>query len=125
MLASSCSSSHEVRFRVQLAQDVEIPPKANVAFVVQTYGAQGEGDIATEGWSGRVQVPANQGMRTYQGKASECCAPSPVVSLHAFIDFDGDRTLDPDEPRGSDPAGKVTLGETEYRAQIVITRATE
>lgn len=125
MLSASCSSSHDLRFLVQLAQDVEVPPKANVAFVVQSYGTNGDGEIAAEGWTGRVQVPANQGMRSYRGRASECCTPNPVVSLHAFVDFDGDRTLDPDEPRGSDPAGKVTLDEatSEYSAQIVITRA--
>lgn len=125
MLASSCSDSYDLRFAVQLAHDVEIPVGATIGFVVIEHSNTRMDPADPTTWSARVQVPANQGMRSYQGKANECCAPNPVVSLHAFVDIDGDRRLDPDEPRGSDPAGPVTLGKDgkEYRASIVITRA--
>lgn len=125
VLVSACSGSHDIRIRVQLAEDVAVPTGATIAFVVVPHESVDGAPVAPESWSPRVQLPANQGMRTYQGKAAECCKPNPIVSMHAFIDLDGDHTLDPDEPRGSDPAGPVTLGDagTEHRSSIVITRA--
>ncbi len=115
---ASCSDAHDVAFRVTLAGDVPVPPGVFIAFVI----AEG---TPVEGATAKSQVPVTQGVRTYQGKSSICCKPAPTVELFAFIDLDGDRQLDFDEPRGADPKNPVTLadGSTAYSSAIVITLA--
>lgn len=117
LLATSCSSVYEITFAVTLADDVSVPPGAFIAFVA----AEGA-DIAS--LTARAQIPVTQGVRNYQGRTTVCCAPEPTVHLHAFIDFDGDRMLDPDEPRGADPNNPAKLTDTTkaYRSAVVITR---
>ncbi len=118
LLATSCSSVYEIVFHVSLADDVEVPGQVFVAFLVVEQG------MTIETSSARSQIPVTQGVRGYTGKGTVCCAPNPKVELHAFIDLDGDRKLDPDEPHGADPNNPVTLTDntTAYRSQIVLTR---
>lgn len=115
LFATSCSAVYEVIFRVGLAEDVTVPPGVFIAF------AAVEADEGAE-VTARTQIPATHGVRGYQGKTNVCCTPDPTVSLHAFIDLDGDRVLDPDEPRGADPTNPVRLTDTSaaYRTEFVI-----
>lgn len=121
LLATSCSSVYEIVFHVSLADDVEVPPQVFVAFMIVDRG------MTLENSSARSQIPVTQGVRGYTGKGSVCCAPNPTVDLYAFIDLDGDRKLDADEPRGADPRNPVTLSDATaaYRSQIVLTRPSE
>lgn len=118
LLTTSCSSVYEILFQVSLADDVEVPPQVFIAFAIV------EGGMSLENTSARAQIPVTQGVRGYTGKGSVCCSPNPTVELHAFIDLDGDRKLDSNEPRGADPNNPITLTDLEsaYRSQIVLTR---
>jgi len=121
LLASSCSSAYEIVFHVSLADDVEVPPQVFVAFLIVERG------MSVDSASARSQIPVTHGVRGYTGKGSVCCSPSPTVDLYAFIDLDGDRKLDADEPRGADPKNPVTLSDATaaFRSQIVLTRPSE
>ena len=117
LLVTSCSAVYEVIFRVSLAEDVTVPTGAFIAF------AAVEGNAGAD-VTAHTQIPATHGVRGYQGKTNVCCAPEPTVSLHAFIDLDGDRVLDPDEPRGADPTNPIRLTDTSaaHRTEFVIMR---
>lgn len=118
LLVTSCSAAYEVVFRVSLAEDVTVPAGVFIAFAAIEPNAGGE-------ITAHTHIPATHGVRGYQGKANVCCTPDPVVTLHAFVDLDGDRTLDADEPRGADPTNPVRLTDTSaaYRTEFVIMRA--
>jgi hypothetical protein len=117
LLATSCSSAYEVVFRVSLAEDVTVPPGVFIAFAVI------ESSTADQ-ITAHVHVPATHGVRAYQGRSNVCCAPDPTVLLHAFLDLDGDRVLDPDEPRGAEPRNPVRLTDADaaFRSEFVIMR---
>lgn len=118
LLATSCSSVYGIVFHVSLADDVEVPGQVFIAFLTVERG------MTIENSSARAQIPVTQGVRGYTGKSTVCCSPNPKLDLYAFIDLDGDRKLDPDEPRGADPNNTVELTDmkTAYRSQIVLTR---
>jgi hypothetical protein len=118
LLATSCSSVYEILFQVSLADDVAVPPQVFIAFAIVERG------MSLESSSARSQIPVTHGVRGYTGKGSVCCSPNPTVDLYAFIDLDGDRKLDGDEPRGADPNNPVTLSDLQsaYRSQIVLTQ---
>lgn len=117
LLVTSCSSVYQIVFHVSLADDVEAPGQVFLAFLIVEHG------MTIENSSSRSHVSMTQGVRGYTGKGSMCCSPSPTIDLYAFIDLDGDRKLDFDEPRGADPNNPVQLTDmtTAYRSQIVLT----